>query len=239
MMSSAMIAGTVNFGIQDSALRTPHSALHNHRVVLLGMPAPVSKDALARTVEVSPMPEEMRVELMGHRGAVRLLYVGESDAPVEQLTALHSVAGALMAMGGMGLLNERAALALPATLARQYLSQLGEGTLPIELWVGAVTFRIDEAGYEAEQSRYLMRTYGMEQMRLPDLGMIMREQSQADDAYRVLMNVCLYMAESATGEPLTGGDRVDFGGRTYLLTDPGEDVGQFAPAGRVLLVIEV
>jgi hypothetical protein len=223
--SSALLVGTVNFDL--------------HRVVLLGMPAAVSKEALARTVGVSPMPEEMRAGLMDHQAAVRLLYVGDSDSSVEQLTALHSVAGALMEMGGVGLLNERAALALPAALAKHYLSQLGGGTLPIELWVGAVTFRIED-GAGASEPRYLIRTYGMEQMRLPDLGMIMREQSQADDAYRVLLNVCLYMAEgSQPGEQLAAGDRVDFGGRSYLLTEAGEDIGQYAPGGRVLVVIEV
>src|SRR5687767_5605080 len=168
MASSALIAGTINFDI--------------HRVVLLAMPVPVSKEALARTVEISPMPEEARVAMMDHRAAVRLLYLGDSASPIEQLIAIYIVAGALMEMGGLGLLNERAALALPAPLAHEYLAQLVGGPLPIQLWVGAVSFRLAE-GVGVSEPRYAIRTYGMEQMHLPDLCAVMHDLAEADDAY--------------------------------------------------------
>jgi hypothetical protein len=224
MASSTLVAGTINFDI--------------HRVVLLAMPMPVGKEALARTVEISPMPEASRDAMMAHRAAVRLLYVGDSTAPIEQLVATHSVAGALVEIGGVGLLNERAALALPAVLAHRYLSQLGGGSLPIQLWVGAVSFRLGE-GSEVSEPRYAVRTYGMEQMRLPDLYTVMQDLKEADDAYRVLLNVCLYMAEEAPGQVIGEGDRVAFGGRSYLLTEPMEEIRQIAAGGRILAVIEV
>ncbi|HUP27313.1 MAG TPA: hypothetical protein VM409_02685, partial [Chloroflexia bacterium] len=92
-----------------------------HRVVMIALRAPVRQDVLDRTVAVSPMPEELRQYLLDHRAAIRLLYVGDHSEPLEQLTALYRVAGALLAQGGTGLLNERAALALPSALALTFL----------------------------------------------------------------------------------------------------------------------
>ena len=221
--SGGLAAGTVIF--------------EQHRVVILATPAPVGKEVLARTVGIAPMPAEARAEMLSHRAAMRLLYVGESASPLEQLTALYTLAGALLNMGGLGIVNERAALAVPARLAERYLAQLGSDPPPIQLWVGAVVFNLDEG--EDEAARYLIRTYGMEQMRLPDLCVSLRDRSWADDAFHALINICLYMAESAADQPIGEGDRVDFGGRTYLLVEPGSEVQATAGSGRLLMALEV
>jgi hypothetical protein len=218
-----LVAGTAHFG--------------EHRVVMIALDAPVSREVLERTVVVSPMPEELRAEMLFHRAAIRLLYVGGSQVHIEQLTALYLVAGALLDLGGVGVLNERGAIAVPTERAVEHLLQLTGGVAPIQLWVGVVTFNLDDDP-ETEASRYLMRTYGMEQMRLPDLCFFMRDRTGADDAYHTLMNICLHMSEPS-GQPLKEGDRVDFSSRSYLLTQPSEDIKDIAPRGQVLLVVDI
>ena len=203
-----------------------------HRVMVVAVDAPVRKEVLERTVAVSPMPDNRRQSLLGHRAAVRLLYTGDAGDPVEELTALYKVAGALVLQGGLGILNERAALALPAELVHHYLPELSGATPPISLWVGAVTFPLD-------QGRYLMRTYGMDQMRLPDLAMYMHDRSHADEVYHVLINTCLYMVENRRRQTLGPGHRVDFKERTYLLTEPSETGPEFEGQAGLLLLVEV
>src|SRR5947209_2888061 len=75
-----------------------------HRIAMIALNAPVKADVLARTVGVSPMPDELRVELMAHRAAIRLLYVGDDPEPSQQLTALYMMAGVLLHDGGLGIL---------------------------------------------------------------------------------------------------------------------------------------
>jgi hypothetical protein len=206
-----------------------------HRIVMIALDAPVREDVLSRTVGVSPMPDDLRRELLGHNASIRLLYTGDSEEPVEQLTALYVVAAALLLRGGLGLLNERAALALPTELVLTYLPQLGSSeSLPIPLWVGAVTFSPDEE----MMGRYLMRTYGMEQLALPELATYIRDRVAADDAYHALMNICLYMIEGRDKHQMSAGDRVDFNGRTYLFTEPPDAGGAelSAPSGLYVLV---
>lgn len=205
-----------------------------HEIAMVALNAPVREEVLERTVGVSPMPDEQRALLMSHRAAIRLLYLGGSDDPVEQLTALYQVATALITQGGIGILNERAALAQPTELLAEYLPFRPEDTLPIPLWVGVVTFDVSEGlPYE----RYLLRTYGMEQFRRPELGIYMQDRSAADAAYHTLMNVGLYIVETGTRLEIGPGHHVDFKGRTYLFTDPDNNGFQFqSPTGFTLLV---
>ena len=99
-----MVAGVVRFD--------------GHEVVLIAFNTQVRDAVLSRTVGVSPMPDDQRKLLMSHRAAIRVLYMKGTDDPVEQLTALYQVATALISQGGIGLLNERAALAQPLELLR-------------------------------------------------------------------------------------------------------------------------
>src|SRR5688500_20321643 len=62
MASSALMAGAGNFDI--------------HRVVLLPLPAPRSKEAGGRSGEISLQPEEARLAVKGHRAAGRLPQLG-------------------------------------------------------------------------------------------------------------------------------------------------------------------
>jgi hypothetical protein len=207
-----------------------------HRIVMLALDAPVKDDVLARTVGVSPMPDERRAELMAHGAAVRLLYVGDASEPLDQLIPLYAVAWALLAHGGLGIINERAVLGQPTEQVWGYLEQLGSRPPPLEMWVGVVTYSRDEAG---EQGRYLMRTYGMEQFGLPELALYLNDRANADKTYHVLLNVALYMIEGGSSLKLEAGHRADFGGRTYLLTDPASEGPEFTAPDGVLLLMEV
>jgi hypothetical protein len=71
----------------------------SHNVAMLALNAPVMKEVLDRTVGVSPMPEDKRAQLLGHKAAIRLLYLGNAPAQLDQLTALYHVAGALLSEG--------------------------------------------------------------------------------------------------------------------------------------------
>ena len=207
-----------------------------HRIAMLAIEAPTKEEVLARTVAISPMPEELRRAMMSHRATLRLLYVGHSEEPLEQLTALYQVAGAFVEAGALGILNERAALAQPTELVSRYLPQLGGPVPPVDLWIGVVTFL---HGEEGSPRRFLMRTYGMEQFALPELALYMRDQSEADDAYHTLMNVCLYIIESGPGVQITSGHNAEFRQHTYLFSDPGPNEPELAAPNGLLILIEV
>lgn len=217
-----MVGGVARFG--------------GHEIAMIALNAPVSAAVRARTVEVSPMPEEQRARLMQHRAAIRLLYTRGSDLPAEQLTALYQVATALLSQGGLGILNERAALAQPIELLAEYLPIEPSEPLPMTLWVGMVTF--DLGGDEA-QGRFLMRTYGMEQFGLPELGAYTESRSQADAVYRMLLNVGLYLVESSAQRQIGPGHRADFNGHIYLFTTPEQHSIEFGSRTGLLMLVEV
>jgi len=219
-----MVAGVVRFG--------------EHQVVLIALNVPVREEILARTVGVSPMPDEERAALMGHRAAIRALYMEGSEDRVEQLTALYQVATALVSQGGLGILNERAALAQPLPLLANYLPISPGDTLQLQLWAGVVTFPIG-ADEEGEAQRYLMRTYGMEQLALPELGIYIEDRSEADDVYHLLLNVGLYIVEGGEKLQIGAGHRAEYLGRMYLFTDPEEEGFEFSSPTGLLLLVEV
>jgi len=206
----------------------------HHRIALIALNAPVKQDVLARTVGVSPMPEEVRDALWEHRAAIRLLYVGDDEVPAQQLTALYMVAGVLLEEGGLGILNERAAIAQPTELVKGYLAQLGREPLPLPMWIGVVTYVHEE---NSAAQRYLMRTYGLEQFALPELAAYFGDQGLADETYHLLLNVALYTIENGGQVQIAPGHTADFHRRTYLFTEPtGEDPQFNSPTGLRVLV---
>ena len=221
-----MVAGVVRFD--------------GHQIVLIAFNTPVREEVLARTVGVSPMPEEQRQLLMAHRAGVRVLYAEGVSDPIEQLTALYQVATALLSQGGIGILNERAALAQPLDLLLNYLPLRADDTPPLPLWVGVVTFGIGggaDARVDEEPPRYLMRIYGMEQLALPELGIYVQDRLLADEMYSALLNIALYIVEEGKKAQIGPGHRAEFRGHAYLFTDPdGEGFEFSSPTGMLLLV---
>lgn len=207
-----------------------------HRVAIIALPFPVRKEVLDVTVDVSPMPDDARRAFASHGAAVRVLYVGSDPDPIEQLTALYQVARVLLDLGGIGIINERAALAQPDEMVYSLAQHLGEEISPIQLWTGAITFVLGE---NEEIPRYILRVFGMDQVGLPEVATYIKDRAQADEAYHVLMNVCLYFVQSRFNFSLGIGDRVEFGGHTYLLTDPGVNSSEFASQTGILLLVEV
>jgi hypothetical protein len=204
-----------------------------HRVVPIALDAPLKEEVLERTVLVTPMPDDLRRAMLGHRATIRCLYMGDSPDPVQQLTALYAVAGTLMVNGGLGIVNERAALAQPAEQAYQYMQGLGEQPPPLPLWVGVVTYNREERG---EAGRYLLRTYGMEQFGKPELALYLDDQSTADAAYDTLLNVGLYLIEGGARLHMEAGHTADYRGRTYLFTNPPGDPIFAGPTGLFILI---
>lgn len=207
-----------------------------HKVAMVALPAPVRPEVLDVTVDVSPMPDGERARFARHRAAIRVLYIGTDPDPIEQLTAIYRVARVLLNLGGIGIINERAALAQPAELASNLMPLLGGDTPPIQLWTGAVTFSLGE---EAGVPRFLLRTYGLDQSNLPEVAMYIRDRALADEAYHTLMNVALYFVQSRVNFSLGVGDRVEFLHHTYLLTDPGSTASEFSSETGLLLLVEV
>ncbi len=212
------------------------SRFGEHQIAMVALNAPVRQEVLARTVGVSPMPDEQREALMAHQAAMRLLYLEGAAEPVEQLTALYQVATVMLSQGGLGIVNERAALAQPTDLLVEYLPLQPGDTPPMPLWVGVVTFSMED---EVLVAQYLMRTYGMEQFGLSELGLYVRDRSLADDVYHTLLNVCLYMVERGVASQPKPGTRTEFNGHTYLFTTPGSPEVEFASPTGLLLLVEV
>jgi hypothetical protein len=226
-----------NIGTDNTAVVGGLAQFSSHKIVMVAINAQVRQEVLDATVGVSPMPDDVRQQLMDHGAAIRLLYVGEDDDPISQLTALYQVAGVLLEEDGLGIINERAALALPAELAKIHLPQLGSDIPPINLWTGVVTYSAstEEGGREG----YLLRTYGMDQSNLPELAIYKKERGMADAAYHILLNVGLYLVQGRPSLQVGVGDRLEFRERTYLLTDPGYSTPEFASPTGLLLLVEV
>jgi hypothetical protein len=206
----------------------------DHRIVPIALDAPLKEEVLERTVLVTPMPEDLRRTMLDHRATIRCLYMGDALDPVQQLTALYAVAGTLMVNGGLGIVNERAALAQPAEQAYQYMQGLGEQPPPLPLWVGVITYNREEKG---EAGRYLLRTYGMEQFGKAELALYLDDRSTADAAYDTLLNVGLYLIEGGERLQMEAGHTVEYRGRTYLFTDPPDDDPVFSsPTGLYVLI---
>jgi hypothetical protein len=225
-----------NMGVTDKVLLGGVAAFGEHRVAMIALDVAVRPEVLEVTVGVSPMPEDQRDLLLNHSAAIRLLYIGDAIDPIEQLTALYTVAGMLLIQGGLGIINERAALAVPIELAVSFLPQLGSEVPPISLWTGVVTFGMGDAG---APGRYLMRTYGMDQCLLPELAIYLKDRELADAAYHTLINTCLHLVQSRTQQSLGVGDRVEFNNRTFLLTDPNSTASEFASETGIMLLVEV
>jgi hypothetical protein len=85
----------------------------------------------------------------------------------------------------------------------------------------------------------LMRTYGMEQFGRHDVGIYLANRGGADDAYHLLMNVCLYLVEGQPSLHIEAGHIAEFNGRTYLFTTPEEHEAEAAGNGGLLLLVEV
>ena len=209
-----------------------------HRVAMVALSVAVRPDVLDVTVGVSPMADEQREAFRTHGAAIRLFYMGDAVDPVEQLIALYSVAGAALRLDGIGIINERAALALPTDAAEVFLPQLNDEIPPIQLWTGALTFTVNTDA-DGKPNRFLLRTYGMDQCALPELGIRFTDLTLADDNYNALMNVCLYFVQHRNSVPLAVGDRVEFGSHTYLLTELDSDDWEAASPTGLLLLIEV
>ena len=228
--ASPMLGGVAIFAASGTDIE--------HRVAMVALSVAVRPDVLDVTVGVSPMAAEQREAFRTHGAAIRLFYMGDAIDPVEQLIALYSVAGAALRLGGIGIINERAALALPSDAAEVFLPQLNDEIPPIQLWTGALTFTVNTDA-DGKPTRFLLRTYGMDQCALPELGIRFTNLALADDNYNALMNVCLYFVQHRNTVPLTVGDRVEFGAHTYLLTDLESDDWDAASSTGLLLLIEV
>ena len=92
---------------------------------------------------------------------------------------------------------------------------------------------------ESGREGYLLRTYGMDQCSLPDLAIYIKDRTQPDTAYHILLNVGLYLVQGRPSLQVGIGDRVEFRDRTYLLTDPGYSTPEFASQNGLLLLVEV
>jgi hypothetical protein len=228
--AASMLGGVATFAASGTDIE--------HRVAMVALSVAVRPDVLDVTVGVSPMADEQREAFRAHGAAIRLFYMGDAVDPVAQLIALYSVAGAALRLGGTGIINERAALALPSDAVEVFLPQLNDEIPPIQLWTGALTFTVNTDA-DGKPSRFLLRTYGMDQCALPELGIRFTDLTLADDNYNALMNVCLYFVQHRNSVPLAVGDRVEFGSHTYLLTELGSDDWEAASPTGLLLLIEV
>jgi hypothetical protein len=101
------------------------------------------------------------------------------------------------------------------------------------MWIGVVSFASEEGSAERG---YTMRTYGMSQFGLAELALRVEDRASADKAYHLLLNVCLYIIEGQPGLKLDTGMTVDFGGRTYLLTNPPDEPELQSATGLLMLV---
>jgi hypothetical protein len=224
-----------NIGPAGTSLQGGMAQFGSHKVAMVALNAAVRPEVLDVTVGVSPMPDDKRQSLLSHGAAIRLLYIGDEPDPIDQLTALYQVAGVLLQWDGLGIINERAALAQPTELVNTFLPELDSDIPPISLWTGVVTFSMGDAA----PGRFLVRTYGMDQCTLPELAIYIGDRSLADDAYHALLNVCLYIVQGRSGLQIGVGDRVEFKERIFLLTDPGVNSPEFASDTGLLLLVEV
>ena len=208
----------------------------NHIVKLVGFDVPMPAEAVEMCVAPAHYDGELKARDRSHKAHVLLYYAGYEMAPVEQYVALAAIAGVLAQMGAIAVLNESAHTALPASVLSvvevegDILDLLRALSLPM-LYCGFVKFHNEDG------SGVWMRTYGAEELGLPDLAACTKGDHEATRYFTIFDNVLNYLLDS--GARLSSGHTMQIDEDEYIRFNESGPHDPFDEGDGKLLITEV
>jgi hypothetical protein len=202
----------------------------DHAVRLNGVRQVLPNAVQLETIHRSGLSETHKRELMTHRAHVTLEYERGSDAAVEQMLALHTVACAWLELGLLGVTDVQAHTAISRqTVETQWLwyGLLGwRSSLPAQVCAGVCTFVRPDG-----QTWFFTR--GHERFGAPNFALL-GERNVALEVFDDLLNFVVFHG----GKPKVGG-QAKFAGFELRFLEVSEYSEHLIDAGVPTLVLEV
>lgn len=197
-------AVTLKVAQQDSQKFLGEVAYEHHRLHIAGLSMPLPQDVIDRTVMVSPWQAQIKAAMRHHRSQISLVYAGSEPNPVEQMTALYTLAGALENEDLLGIVNINAWTAHPPAdfLSPDSIAQYRQH-IPFNLWFGYVRFYIDDYSY-------WLTTKGHHIFDVPDLAAFVGPGDDPNALVNLFINVFYYLYEQDV--VVTAGDTLEISG---------------------------
>ncbi len=180
-----------------------------HIIRVAGLANPLPKEIIDCTIHPSLWGAQIKAAMRQHQSQLSLVYAGKHHDPVEQMIALYKIAFAFANEDLLGILNQNAWTAHPPA---DYLSPNKiisyRREIPFKLWVGYVTFFIDE-------ENYWLVTKGHHIFDVPDFAYHVCYDDNIDHIINQFINIFYYIYEQDA--VVTAGDTLEISKRDQYL----------------------
>ena len=195
---------SVNWETRTSEKCIGRVRFHDHDIRVGGLPTPLPKAIIDRTIHVSLWQPQIKATLRQHQSHLSLVYVGQNPDPVEQMVALYETARGFANENLLGIVNEGAWTAHPSAdfLSPEKIAGYRD-EIPFVLWVGYVKFFVDK------QSYWLI-TKGHHIFDVPDLAYFIQPGDDPDEIIKHFINIFYYIFEEDA--EVTAGDTLAISG---------------------------
>ncbi len=206
-----------------------------HAVKLIGVNAPMPREAVESCVRPAHFGEELKRVAYENAAHVLLYYAGYDPDPLEQYVALGAVSAALTRLGAAVALNESARAAVPAAVFLP--DESGEDVLeilrhlPVPFLYGGF-IKLEVEGHPG----VWMRTFGNHLLGLPNLALRAAGHHEGQRVFDLFANVLAYLRE--TGKAFAPGHTMQVGDDEYLRLREPADGEWFLDAEGEMLVAE-
>ncbi len=220
----------VSWALQQAQRCLGQIRFGDHELQVAGLPVPLHKTIIDRTIHVSHWPPQIKAALRQHQAHLSLVYTGKNTDPVEKMISLYTIAQAFENENLLGVANEAAWTAHPIAdfLTPEKIANY-RSAIPFNLWVGNVKFFVDE-------HNYWLVTKGHHIFDVPDLAYFVEPGDDLTEIRHNFINIFYYIYEKdvvvAVGDTLTIGET----GKTMRFSTPTE-LADFliGPAGTLVI----
>jgi len=138
----------VSWALQQAQRCLGQIRFGDHELQVAGLPVPLHKTIIDRTIHVSHWPPQIKAALRQHQAHLSLVYTGKNTDPVEKIISLYTIAQAFENENLLGVANEAAWTAHPIAdfLTPEKIANY-RSAIPFNLWVGNVKYFVDEHNY--------------------------------------------------------------------------------------------
>jgi len=199
----------VNWEIQQPDKCVGQIRFADHDIRIGGLPSPLPKTIIDRTINVSLWQPQIKASLRQHLSHLSLVYVGQNPDPVARMIALYETARGFENENLLGIVNEGAWTAHPRAdfLSPEKIANY-RADIPFILWVGYVKFFVDK------QSYWLI-TKGHHIFDVPDLAYFTQPGDDPDEIMSQFINIFYYIYEEDA--EVTAGDTLAISGTNEFM----------------------
>lgn len=206
----------------------------DHVIRWLGFNAPIPRDELAFSLQVSHCDQALKGLARQHESHLILYYAGYSEDPLSQYEALATFAGIFADMGALMVVNLHASSCLPADLlspkANPVFTETVKSVLPTMLYCGFIKYFIEggESGW--------VRTKGADALHLPDFAAYLPNMKKAEDYLAIFTDLHDYIV--TMGKLIHDGDTVQLPQKRHIKLRAVSEDEYFLESDGMMLVIE-